>query len=234
MKKFIAIAAAFVSAVAFTACGYMDKAELKLKSYVQKLLDAFTEVAEGLDYVIDNFGELKLPVDGDGTTVDEWVGEELDPLFVRPEYLVSFEKGYVEENENGKVYCNLAKVGSIADIDKYVIMLRKAGYDEYNLSLTWTFYDAMVLFDTGKLIMAVEKDGIYAEIVGYEEGETVTAVITFANYDLISAATADEEEAPDVGTDTGDSSGSEDTDTGDSSDPSSGDSSSSGGSDSAE
>lgn len=183
------------------------------ESFLNKVLDKLEEFAESVEFILDNYQSFKNPVNvnGDGETVDYWVGEALDPEFTMPEFVEKFVGGYIEENDMGAVYCNLTIVPSLEDMDAFVQSLRARGYDAYNEHMSWSIYNIMLLFpEEGKLCMAVEKDGVYIQIAYYSGAEgDANAVFSIATYDLL-VETEDEDSSSDTDSESTDSSSGED------------------------
>ncbi len=184
-KKLAAILAAGAMTLSFTAC---DQFINELNSAIEDIAVMIEQTMAGVDYIIDNFEDFKNPIEGTGTPVDEWVGTELEPLFVRPEgEAFVFDKGYWEENTHGKVFANLGAIASMAEVDAYIQMLRADGYDEYHEKITWGFYNGFLIANQSKLCMALKKGDVYVQIAYFAtEGAAVNAVFAIADYDMLA------------------------------------------------
>ena len=208
MKKlFLKIVSLFVgAALALSAAGCNAFFE-SLDNVLNRLSEELEKVIAGVSYIIDNFNDLTNPVSENGTPSEEWVGTDLEPLFVQPEGVTEFVLGYSEENERGRTYSNLVVVSGAADVVKFIEDLHEAGYDEFNEGLNWTFFRTMVISDSGKLCMALKKGDIYIQ-VAYFASESTSAPASTDGEDSEGDAENTESVEP---TDSTDSESAEDT-----------------------
>ncbi|MBP5308576.1 MAG: hypothetical protein J6Z34_05545 [Clostridia bacterium] len=160
--------------------------ERELNSAFDKLIVKLQEAINGVNFIIDNFAQLTNPLSENGELVDEWVGTDLEELFVMPECVTEFNTGYREENDRGITYSNVTRVDGAEGVDAFIQTLKTNGYDAYKEDLTWSFYSYMLRLNQSKLCMALEKDGVYIVIAYFAtEDEVPNAVFTISNYDTL-------------------------------------------------
>ena len=163
-----------------------NRIEKELNDTMEKLVEKLKETIKSVDFIIENFAQLSNPLSENGMLAEEWVGTELDEIFVQPECVTELKTGYFEENEKGKTFSNVAVITDADGLDVFVQQLKENGYDTYKEELSWFFYSLMMI-NKNKVCIALEKDGVYIVIVYFTtEGDAPNAVFTISNYDTLA------------------------------------------------